>query len=200
MTFPASALAPHHVLVDVIPGARAASWARETVLVLGGAAAVGASALVAIPIPAISPVPFVLTTLTVLLLGAAYGPVRAAAALTVYLAAGVAGMPWFSGGESGAGIPTMGYVVGFLAAAVVVGALARRGGDRTVLRTAGLMALGSAVIYSFGVPYLVLATGMSWSEGLLRGAGVFVVTDVIKLVIAAALLPAAWSLVKRFQS
>ncbi|MGH8793942.1 MAG: biotin transporter BioY [Stackebrandtia sp.] len=198
MALHTATLAPRRVLADLLPGVRALAVAREAVLVLGGAAAVGATAQVAITIPAISPVPFVLTTLTVLLLGAAYGPARAAGAMGIYLAAGVAGMPWFSEGASGPAIPTLGYVVGFLAAAVVVGALARRGGDRTMLRTSGLMLAGTAIIYACGVPYLVLATGMSWSQGLFQGAAVFLISDLLKLLVAAVLLPGAWAAVKRF--
>ncbi|HZE41978.1 MAG TPA: biotin transporter BioY [Stackebrandtia sp.] len=189
--------APRGVLADLIPTIGAKAWARDAVLVAGGAALTGLSAQVAIEIPAISPVPFVLTTLTVLLLGACYGPARAAASMAVYLLAGLAGVPWFSEGYSGA-VPTLGYVIGFLIAAPVVGALARRGGDRTVARTAGLMVVGNVIIYAAGVPYLMAATGMGLSDGLAKGLVPFAAGDLIKLVIAAALLPAAWKLVNRF--
>lgn len=63
-------------------------------------------------------------------------------------------MPWFAGGASGAAVPTFGYLVGLVLAAAVVGGLARRGGDRGPLRTAGAMALGSLCVYAVGVPYL----------------------------------------------
>jgi biotin transport system substrate-specific component len=197
MSVHSASLAPNRVLADLIPTTKVTAWARDAVLVAGGAAVTGLSAQVAIEIPAISPVPFALTTLTVLLLGAAFGPLRAALSMALYLVAGLAGVPWYSEGASGT-VPTFGYIIGFAVAATVVGALARRGGDRTVLRTAAIMVTGSAIIYAFGVPYLVLATGMSWSDGLMQGAALFVVTDIIKLVIAAALLPGSWALVKRF--
>ena len=190
-------IAPRRVLADLIPTSTVHARARDAALVLGGAVATGLSAQVAIEIPAISPVPFVLTTLTVLLLGAAYGPARAAASMVLYLAAGLAGVPWFAEGAHGT-VPTLGYVLGYLVAATVVGALARRGADRTIMRTAGVMLLGSAIIYAFGVPYLMAATGMGLTDGLVRGAGLFVVTDIIKLVIAAALLPGSWAMVKKF--
>ncbi|QSB06542.1 biotin transporter BioY [Natronoglycomyces albus] len=189
------------VLAEALPEAgRVAAWAREAALVFGGAAAVGISAQVAVPIPFITPVPFVLTTLTVLLLGAAYGPIRAGITIAVYLAVGAAGMPWFSEATSGLGHPSSGYIVGFLLAAIVVGALARRGGDRTFLKTSGLMVVGSLIIYAVGVPYLAYATGMGFSEALYKGMGVFLVTDLMKLLIAAALLPAAWKGVQRLRS
>ena len=198
MATPAATMQPNFVLADLIPGARTAAWARDAALVLGGAIATGASAQVAIAIPAISPVPFVLTTLTVLLVSAAYGPARAAASMGVYLVAGMAGVPWFTDGAHGA-VPTLGYVLGFVLAAVVVGKLARRGADRTAGRTVLAMAAGSACIYAVGVPYLALSTGMSWQAALVSGAGVFVVTDLIKLAIAAIALPGAWALVGKFR-
>lgn len=149
--------------------------------------------------PLITPVPFVLTTLTVLLLGAAYGPLRAGLTLALYLAVGAAGMPWFSEATSGMNHPSAGFIIGFLVAAVVVGELAKRGGDRTFFKTSGLMIVGSLVIYAFGVPYLAVAANMGAGEALYKGMGVFLVTDLMKLLIAAALLPAAWKGVERWR-
>ena len=195
-----SAVVGRRVLADLIPvSAMATTLARDAVLVAGGAGLVGLSAQVAIEIPAISPVPFVATTLTALLLGAAYGPVRAALTFSLYLLAGMAGVPWFTDGNSGTGIASLGYVIGFLAAGIVVGELARRGGDRTPLRTIATMIVGNLVIYAFGVPYLMAATGMDVATGLYKGAAVFLVGDLIKLAIAAALLPGAWALVRKFR-
>lgn len=194
-----SAVIGRRVLADLIPGTRVTAWAREAALVLGGAGLVGASAQVSIEIPTISPVPFVATTLAVLLLGAAYGPVRATATLGLYLAAGMAGVPWFTAGNSGTSLVSLGYVIGFMLSGIVVGELARRGGDRTPLRTIGTMILGNLAIYAVGVPYLIVATGMDVATGLNKGALVFIVGDLIKLVIAAALLPGAWALVRRFK-
>lgn len=200
MANPAIALGEPRVLADVLPSAsRASVWAREAALVLGGAAAVGASAQVAIPIPFITPVPFVLTTLTVLLLGAAYGPLRAGITLAIYLAVGSAGVPWFSEATSGMGHPSAGFIIGFLAAAIVVGQLAKRGADRTFLKTSGLMVVGSLIIYAFGVPYLAVAANMGAGEALYKGMGVFLVTDLMKLLIAAALLPAVWKGIERLR-
>lgn len=194
-----TAIAPRQVLVDLIPSTKATAWVRDVVLVASGAGLVGASAQIAIPLPGITPVPLVLTTLTVLLLGAAYGPARAAATMGLYMVAGIAGVPWFSEGAAGMSIVTLGYVIGFLAAATIVGALARRGGDRTLMKTAGIMVVGNLAIYGLGVPYLVLATGMGWADGVVQGAALFIVSDLIKLVVASAMLPATWALVKRFR-
>lgn len=107
------------------------------------------------------------------------------------------GVPWFAGGVSGAGAPSFGYVLGMMLAALAVGALARRGGDRSALRTAGTMLVGEAIIYAVGVPYLALVTGMSASAALAAGLTPFLIGDALKAALAMGALPAAWRLVKR---
>lgn len=177
-------------LGDVIPG----GLARSVALVLGGAAFVGLTAQVLVPLP-FTPVPLSLQTFSVLLVGAVLGSRRGAASMALYLLAGVAGVPWFSQQQSGWSFPSFGYVVGFIAAAWLVGRLAERGADRQVLRTAGLMVLGNLVIYGFGVTGLVLATGMSPGRALLLGVVPFLIGDAVKIALAAGLLPATWKLV-----
>lgn len=200
MAAPAAALPAPKVLADLLPAtSRAGAIARDTALVLGGAAAVGASAQVAFTIPQISPVPFVLTTFTVLLLGAAYGPLRAGLAMAVYLAAGVAGMPWFTDGGSGYAMPSFGYIPGFLVAAVVVGRLAGRGGDRTVPRTIGLMVVGNIIMYAFGVPYLAFTANLDAGTALQQGVLPYLAGDFVKIIVASLALPAAWLAVDRFR-
>lgn len=201
MVASAATIAAPRVLADLLPAStRAVAVARDAVLVLGGAAAIGASAQIAFTIPQISPVPFVLTTFTVLLVGAAYGPLRAGLTLALYLAAGAAGVPWFTDGTSGYAMPTFGYIIGFLAASIAVGYLARRGGDRTILKTVGLMVVGNVLMYAFGVPYLAYALDMSASDALAAGMIPFLAGDAVKLVFAALLLPGTWWAVKRFRN
>ncbi|RRS00572.1 biotin transporter BioY [Glycomyces terrestris] len=201
MVASAAPIAAPRVLADLLPASsRAAAIARDAVLVLAGAGAVGASAQVAFTIPQISPVPFVLTTFTVLLVGAAFGPLRAGLTLGLYLAAGAAGVPWFTEGTSGYAMPTFGYIIGFLAAAVAVGFLAKRGGDRTVLKTVGLMVVGNVIMYAFGVPYLAVALDMSAAQALDAGMIPFLAGDFVKLVFAALLLPGTWWAVNKFRS
>ena len=175
------------VLADLVPG----GLVRDLVLVGGAAALTGLAAQVAIPL---WPVPVTLQTLTVLLAGAALGPVRGAAAMGLYLAVGAAGVPWFAQQHSGLAFPTLGYVIGFVIAATAVGWLARRGADRTVAGTIGAMVLGNLIIYAIGVPYLAIAIGVDLPQAIGLGAMPFLVGDGLKILLAAGLLPAAWRL------
>ena len=86
-------------------------------------------------------------------------------------------------------------MVGFVAAAWLVGFLAERGRDRTPLRAAGMMVLGNLVIYVFGVTGLLLMTPFDLPTAIAKGVVPFLLGDAIKIVAAAALLPAAWKLV-----
>jgi biotin transport system substrate-specific component len=175
------------VLADFLPG----GLVRDLALVAGAAALTGLAAQVTIPL---WPVPVTLQTLTVLLAGAALGPMRGAAAMLLYLGVGAAGVPWFAQQNSGLAFPTLGYVIGFVLAAGLVGALARRGMDRTATGTVATMVLGNLVIYAIGVPYLASALGMSLADAVSVGAVPFLVGDGLKILLAAGLLPAAWRL------
>ncbi|MFC4336658.1 biotin transporter BioY [Salininema proteolyticum] len=190
-----------HVLADLIPAVdgRVKTAARESALALAGAGFVGLTALISFTIPVVSPVPFTLQTFGVLLVGTAFGPVRALAAMALYMVAGVAGMPWFAEGASGAAGATFGYVLAFLAAAPLAGHLARRGWDRSVRGTVGLMVLGNVVMYAIGASYLAVALGLTASEALGAGVLPFLAGDAVKIAFAAGLLPAAWWTVKKIK-
>ena len=189
-----TALAPARprVLADLLPGA----LLRDVVLVVAAAVLTGLCAQVAIPLP-FTPVPITLQTFAVLLSGAALGPWRGGAAMLLYLVAGSLGVAWFANGESGFGGPTFGYIVGFVVAASVVGALASRGADRTVSGTVAIMVLGNLIIFAFGVPWLVASTGMPLFVALEAGLWPFVIGDALKIALAAGLLPLTWRLVGR---
>ncbi len=177
------------VLADLLPGERV----RDAALVLGGAGLTGLAAQVAIHTP-LSPVPFTLQTLAALLVGASLGSVRGLVSLTVYLVAGLVGVPWFSAGTHGYSA-SAGYVVGFTLAAGIVGALARRGSDRRVLPTVLLMAAGTVVTYLVGATWLALDLHLSVAQAWKLGVQPFLVGDALKAAVAALLLPAAWKLV-----
>ncbi|MDX3066954.1 MULTISPECIES: biotin transporter BioY [Streptomyces] len=183
------------VLADLLPAARH-RYAVDTALVVGGAALTGIAAQIAVPVPG-SPVPVTGQTFAALLIGTALGARRGFLSLALYALVGMAGVPWFSEGSSGAGGASFGYVLGMLLAATVVGGLARRGGDRSVLRTAGTMAVGSVIIYAVGVPYLALSTGMSLSAAVAAGLVPFLIGDALKAALAMGALPASWKLIGR---
>jgi biotin transport system substrate-specific component len=180
------------VLADLLPGA----LLRDVLLIVGAAAFTGLCAQVSIPLP-FTPVPITLQTFAVLLAGAALGPWRGGAAMLLYLVAGVAGVPWFAEQGSGYAFASFGYIVGFIVAAIVVGAFASRGADRSVGGTVAIMVLGNLIIYAFGVPWLMAATGMPLLVGLEQGLWPFVLGDALKIALAAGLLPAAWRLAGR---
>ncbi len=180
------------VLADLLPGA----VARDVALVVGSAIFVGLAAQLSVPVPG-TPVPVTGQTFAVLLSGAALGWRRGLAGMALYLVAGAAGVPWFAHHSSGTGAPSFGYIVGFLLAAAVVGALARRGGDRTPLRTVGTMAVGTLLIYAVGLPWLMQSLHVGLAKGFALGVRPFLVGDAIKVALAAGLLPAAWRLVDR---
>jgi biotin transport system substrate-specific component len=149
-----------------------------------------------------TPVPVTGQTLGVLLVGAALGPGLGALSMGLYLAQGALGLPFFSGGESGPAFlgpaaATGGYLWGFLVAAALVGWLARRGWDRTPARAVAAMLLGEAVIYLVGLPWLMGAIDVAPARALSLGFAPFVVGDLLKLIVAAGLLPAAWRLAGR---
>lgn len=186
------------VLADLLPqaGTRFGAQARELALVTGGAALTGLAAQLSVPVLG-SPVPVTGQTFAALLVGTALGTRRGIAALGLYLLAGMAGMPWFADGSSGFAMPSFGYVIGFVLAAGLVGALARRGADRSPLRTAGAMLLGTLAIYAVGVPYLAASLDVSLARAAELGLYPYLVGDALKLLLAVGALPLAWKLLRR---
>jgi biotin transport system substrate-specific component len=194
---PATTPAAGAVLADLLPASSAArARLRDAALVVGGAALTGLAAQISVPVPG-SPVPVTGQTFAALLVGTTLGARRGAASLGLYAVAGVAGLPWFADGSSGWSMPSFGYILGMVLASAVVGALARRGGDRTVLRTAGVMVLGSAVVYAIGVPYLAHSAHLSAADAVRLGLRPYLLGDALKAALAVSLLPTAWRLLPR---
>ncbi|MEU0196971.1 MULTISPECIES: biotin transporter BioY [unclassified Streptomyces] len=174
------------VLADLLPASRV----RDVALVLGGAALTGLAAQISVPVPG-SPVPVTGQTFAALLVGTSLGAGRGFLSLALYALAGIAGVPWFAGASSGVA-PSFGYILGMILAATVVGALARRGADRSVWRMAGTMLVGEAIIYAVGVPYLALARDMSATAAIAAGLTPFLIGDALKAALAMGALPSAW--------
>jgi biotin transporter BioY len=172
----------------------------DVVLVVGFACLTAALAQISFWI---GPVPITGQTFAVLLTGALLGSRRGALSQLSYLAIGATGIPyWFAlGGPAGIARlvgPTGGYLVGFVAAAFLVGWLAERGWDRRVWTAIPAMLSGSVVIYIFGLSWL--AHFISGGSLLQAGLYPFVIGDFIKVVAAALVLPSGWLLLRRFKS
>jgi biotin transport system substrate-specific component len=170
---------------------------REVALILGGSLLIALSAQLQFVLP-FSPVPMTGQTFAVLLLGALYGSTRGPATVVTYLALGVMGLPVFAGGGFGVARlvgPTAGYLVGFLAAAFVVGLLSERGWDRKPWATAVSMIIGNGMIYVAGVLWLSRFVG--WQAILSTGVLPFLAGDALKIALATILLPAGWKLIGR---
>jgi biotin transport system substrate-specific component len=146
----------------------------------------------------LGPVDISLQTLAVLLIAAAFGLRLGVATLLLYMAEGAAGFPVFqSTPEKGIGIAYMlgstgGYLAGFVVMAAIVGWAADRGWDRNPLRLAGAMLAAEIVMMAMGFAWLAILIGpeKSWQFGVVP----FIAGDLIKVALAASLVPAIWSL------
>jgi biotin transport system substrate-specific component len=177
------------VLADLIPGAAV----RDVLLVVGGAGLVGLLAQVSIHL-SFTPVPITGQTLGVLLAGTALGWRRGLAAMVLYAAAGLFGVPWFAGHASGYVGASFGYIIGFILCALVCGALAERGADRSLLGSIPAMVVGEVVMYGIGVTWLAVYLHVGAGKAISLGLTPFLAGDAIKAALAALLLPAAWKL------
>jgi biotin transport system substrate-specific component len=160
---------------------------RLTVYASLMAALIAAGAFLSIPI---GPVPIVLQNFFVLLCGLLLGARWGLAAVGIYLLGGICGLPIFAGGLGGIGRifgPTGGYLLGYLPAVAVVGALSQAFGRRVAGDAAALIA-GSLIVYLCGVPWLKIVTGLTWQKALAVGMIPFLIGDILKI---AAAIPAA---------
>ncbi len=191
-----------------------ALWMKRAILLLAGVAALTVSAKIQITT---IPVPVTLQMLVIMVIGAAYGPLLGAATVASYVALGFQGYPVFAGATAGPAYvfgATGGYLLGFIIAAFVVGALAKAGWDRSPLRMAAAMAIGILCVYIPGVAWLsagfsilggaasALAGGLAepfagygWSNWYAYGVKTFIWVDALKLVVAVVAFPAIWKLV-----
>ena len=176
---------------------------KQAMLVVLGIAALTLAAKVRVPM---WPVPVTMQTFAILTIGAGFGMRLGLATVLGYLALGfvlalggasftvftgeTATLAYFAG-------PTAGYLVGFAVAAGVMGWLAQRGWDRSVASMAGALLIGNGIIYAVGLPWMAFlfleSHGAAWV--FQWGMGNFLIGDVIKLALAALLLPTIWKMV-----
>jgi biotin transport system substrate-specific component len=168
---------------------------RAVVLMIVGSALLALSAKLQVPF---YPVPMTMQTLVVLVLGAAYGWRLGGATVALYLAEGLAGLPVFAGPAAGpvymAG-PTGGFLVGFLAGAVVTGYLAERGFGRSLPRLLATMCIGHAAIFACGLFWLSML--MPFAKAWAAGLAPFLYATLLKTALAAAIVHAAWGFAER---
>ncbi len=166
----------------------------DIALVGAGAALIAVAAQIQIPM---IPVPMTMQTFAVLLVAATLGFSRGAASTALYLALGAFGLPVFAGAAAlKAAMPTLGYLIGFVLAAAVIGFLAEKGFTKNPLKLALAFTAGSLVIYGSGVIGLMAILGIDFSTAVSVGVVPFLFGDAVKAVLAAALLPLAWKLTK----
>ena len=169
---------------------------RDLMLVFSGAIFVALLAQVKILLP-FTPVPLTGQTFAVLLVGVTLGSKRGAASMIFYTALGAFGLPVFAGGASGMTYlsgATLGYLVGFVVAAYLIGKMAERGLERSLRTSLFPFLLGTFVIYLFGAGWLTMLFGVE--KALALGVLPFLIGDAIKMILAALTLPAAWKLVR----
>jgi len=194
-------------LVPIRVGERMSSRARHVALILAGALFIALCARLEIRLPG-NPVPITAQTFGVLLVGGSLGFRRGLMATILYVLLGFA-LPVYAGGASGVAElvairsgaivlgATGGYLIGFVVAGALVGRLAELGWDRRIGVALAAMLIGNAVIYLFGVPWLMAAAHLDLATGLATGLTPFVATDAAKLVLAGAAFPIAWWVVGR---
>jgi biotin transport system substrate-specific component len=170
------------------------SLVNDSALILSGAVFTAYAAQLVIPM---WPVPITAQTLAVLLVGSVLGVTRGTISLIGYFSMGAMGLPVFSAATSLSFGPTFGYLIGFVAAAAVVGWLSERGWHKSVAGVLGSFAIANTVIYLFGLPWLAFVLGNlgaanDFASVATAGLVPFIVGDVLKMILAAALLPLAW--------
>jgi biotin transport system substrate-specific component len=196
MSIGASPLAAPSTLISFVWPSRSA--VRAVVLMVVGTALLYLSAKIQVPF---YPVPMTMQTLAVLVIGASYGWRLGGATVALYLAQGAIGLPVFANTPPAVASlaylagPTGGFLVGFVAAAMLTGVMAELGWDRSLVRVLLMMVAGHAIIFLFGLGWL--STLMPFAKAWAVGAAPFVAATVLKTALAAALIQAAWTALAR---
>ena len=205
MTVRSDAMTTHTTLHGAMAARSDLSGLIRVAAVLFVTVLTAAAAQISIPLP-FTPVPFTLQPMVVLLGGAVLGSRLGMASQVLYLLAGIAGLPVFAAspvlpqGALRLLGPTGGYLLSYPLAAFITGALAERGFDRRYFTSVLAMTAGLIVIFTFGVLWLALfarpvARGLS--VALQTGLYPFLPADIVKLFVAAAVMPGVWWLIGR---
>lgn len=190
------------VLVDLIPMPRVLERirVRDITFITGGALFTALCAQIVIHL-GFTPVPLTGQTFAVLVVGGAIGSRRAMASQALYWLLGAIGLPFYAGATGGwtsATGATLGYFVGFVIAAGIVGWFADNRNDRNVVSSLAAMALSTGVIYLCGALWLAHSLGIPVATGetnaISLGVAPFLVGDGVKLLLAAMVSPIGWAL------
>ena len=214
MTMPTSAAPMTAALAPSLWPAGTNTLVRNVALVVLGTALLTISAKIKVPF---YPVPMTLQTFAIMAIAAAYGSRLAVATVVLYLLEGFAGLPVFANTDFGTVGPTYflgttgGFLIGFIPLAFIVGYATDNGWDRSVPKIFAAMVWGDAVVFAMGFAWLAWEAALS--PGLLKilslpagsaGTGVdfawaqgvvpFLLADLVKITLAACLIPAGWGL------
>ncbi len=188
-------------LVDaLVPEDRFQRLAWQVVLAVLGTLVLSISAKIKVPM---WPVDASLQTLAVFVIAASYGMRLGTATLLLYLLEGALGLPVFQGTpERGIGLaymagPTGGYLVGFVVAAAIIGWCADRGWDRNPFKLLGVMVVAEVAMLALGALWLAHLFGID--KAFVYGIGPFIITDLLKIVLAACIVPALWRILRRLR-
>ncbi|GCE47714.1 biotin transport system substrate-specific component [Thermosporothrix hazakensis] len=186
------------------PSSQRLALVRDSGLIIGASLLLALSSKAQIPLP-FTPVPLTLQTLVVMLIGAALGSKRGALAILLYLAEGAIGLPVFARGGGLVYLlgPTAGYIISWPIAAFVVGLLCEKRLERSYLTSVLAMIPASLIIHAFGVAWLALLSlnvshnlWLSLQSAAMAGTVPFIPGDILKIFVAAALMPTIWHLVR----
>ena len=171
-----------------------------------------------------TPVPITGQTLAVCATGAALGSYRAVASMSLYLLAGIAGLPVYAGsfskvisgdvafGETAGSfwsttsflsVASGGYIIGFIVAVYIIGRLAERGWSKSIILSILALLIGNIVIYIFGLPWLyavlnqIVTLNMDLTKTLQFGLWPFIPGDLLKIAIVALALPSGWAIIDK---
>lgn len=182
--------------VDILkPSAKVLARLYDLMTILGGALLLALMAQLSVPLW-FTPIPLTLQTLGVMFLGALLGSKKGALSVIAYLVEGLIGLPVFAGGACGASIlfgPRGGYLMGFVASVFVIGFLLERGWRESYKKTIAALTIGTVITFSLGALWLGFFVGAE--NALSLGVYPFLL-DGVKILVAAALIPSGWKLLR----
>ena len=203
---------PNTVLGVLLPREGTARLIANLATVILGSLVLAAAANIKIPL---QPVVINFSTLAVALLAAGFGWRIGVATVALYIAEGLSGLPFFANGGGWAYVlsPSFGFIIGYLPMAYIIGRAADRGASSSAVRLFGWMLLADAVLFAFGLAWLLVIANMilgaggelpKWlQDGDLLTIGwnaavqPFIVWDIVKMVFAAITVAGAWHLLQR---